>query len=886
MGISYRVLFSYLRSNTKHLIMKHLYTLALLASCYFGFSQAPSAEDALNRLINNPEFVKDVMAAGEGELTPAKLNQYLASYVPDQSNTVINGAKLDLNKLYFANSGNVQTDVVANKLSSMLKLDDTQAKLFSGLITGNAPAAKPGSLRGLLYEQGKDKKTDLAVDAAVDFFQKKIGGNAFTNSMIDIGGGLMGSLITKMNKRYYEKLAQERLLERLSIDKAIYQAGSTSLYDPQKKKVVIGKLPEHEDLFLHFTATQSMPSNYIGFMENKVDYAKAVSLLDKAIALYRENPERGYYLYNAYLDRAVCKMELGQYRAAIVDYYYADDILSAILAKKLPDNSLNTTFPPGFFDMSNKATFGKGKPVTVIGSLNQTDKMQLLIARAYAKYRQGDFTGALADSGLAAHLAPSATAAKGISYQGMISAINGMAQFGMKNYEAAEASFNKAGIGTDIIGDKDKDGLADFMDLDKEGQSFQDDKLEGFDYIVYPALPVFFPFDLIQVKGLVAAKTGKMDEAIQLYEAIVTSENGKTAVTGQAGRMFSKASGDISAVYGSLATFYYDKGEKKKALELLDSSIDISPEEPAYYVKRGTYRKAMGMAAEAAADFKKAKNPAAADPSGTTVSSSKRSLDYYQTQLDKNESSGNPAANYTVLTDALKDYPDKSGFFNGMVKSLALSKDPAKATAAGAIKGLAPKYAAVFNALAAEYAGDAKTAEDQYSAAFANGFHFYDARMAVLDLHKKPYYCRLLSSHLSKTNNNFIAADFSREKTVRMLDSLYNSMPIYREATGATKKMLDKSKAKEYAKNLGEIEKYLEALDDDKTALELSPIMTLDKVECLMILGKKAEAVNVAQKAVQGKKMRNFVESMPQLADTQVPYFKALQNIADGACGK
>ena len=81
---------------------------------------------------------------------------------------------------------------------------------------------------------------------------------------------------------------------------------------------------------------------------------------------------------------------------------------------------------------------------------------------------------------------------------------------------------------------------------------------------------------------------------------------------------------------------------------------------------------------------------------------------------------------------------------------------------------------------------------------------------------------------------------------------------------------------------LGNIEEYLDALNDDNFNTESSAIYALDKIECLFLLNKKEEAIKFAQK-IDGKLKIEDVSINVAAEYTNRP-LRAIQNISRGGC--
>lgn len=847
-----------------------------------------SAEDGINQLLSHPEFIEDIVNLGTSDLSAAKFDQYLSKYVPEYNSFKIENTAIDFSKIYYANVEGVSVDNLAGVFGKALNLNNTQTQNLKNVFSGNLnPAsgnAYSADLASQLYDRGKNPQLDYAIDMGVDFFQGKFGDGGITSSLIDLGGGLMGNLISELNKREQEKMEEYLRLERMSIDQQVFETGilqeaEGNIYSGVK--LVDKTNPERKDLQIHYKARKSMPGN-TGVMVENVDYSKAINLLNEAIDQYKKNPDRSYYLYLAYVDRALCKMQLGAYRAAIIDYYFAQKILDGILSGKLPDNSIELIFPKGFFDASNKATYQKGKLDQKVGTLSYSDLVNVILNRAFAKYRAADYSGAISDAKLASGLSESKQIGAEYQlngYKDISKAIEAMAEFKQGRHNASFDLFSKARLNDDLIKDSDNDGITDFTDRYDSGNMQNPQARKESGNILYYGFPNYFPFDIIQMKGLSLYKAGKLSEAIGVYENIVASESSAYYKT------FTKAGGDISAVLASLASFYYSKSNFSRAISLLDKAISLDPARLEYYFKRGSYKKSNGQESEAQADFDIVKNPSLLKGK----ISEKQSVDYYLTAYEKALSANDKNAVFSAIRDAISAYPDQDDFFNYSIKYLNNSQNAAHADELSEkYKSVNPARYHILKSLAFSFSSDEQKEKEEMIKAFENGAGFYLMSLALhpeqrILLQQKPYYCELLKKYISRTNNSFIPKQFDRAKQERYLDSLYEALNEQYSANKAMAGILEKQKREQKAKFLGDFEEYLKVLESQKMLLEMSPIHAFDYVEILFILGRGEDAVSFAQKTVQKGKLMKSNEADPNSRFSNT-YYYGLQNIAGGNC--
>lgn len=850
--------------------MKKLITfLSFFALGQVAFAQTSdyrTTEDGINKLLSNPEFVNDVIDMGTTDFSLEKLDTYFTKYVPEYSNFKIGTGTIDANKIYYANAEGASTDKLADLLGNSLKLNPAETQNLKNAFSGNLNYTPTSNLStGLssqLYERGKNAKVDYTIDYAVDFFQNELGDGGVNSALIDIGGGLLGNLSLALHKREQEKMAEAARLERLSKDMTVYKFGANTGVEGNiyvGTKTVDKTAAEQNDLQTHFKAEQLM---FNGVGGN--DYKKAIKLLDEAIVNYKKNPDRAYYLYRAYIDRALCKMQMNAHRPAIVDYYFAQKMLESILNKKLPDNSITSVLVDG-------------KLVTTVGTLNKKDLASIVLYRAFAKYRAKDYTGARADADLVIKTLVNnniSSSGKPNDFKDLAGALIAMSEFGLSHYKASYDAFLNANL--KLEGDKDFDGVLDFMDHTYMGIA-SGPQIEN-ESIYFYCLPNYFVYDIIQIKGLSYYKAGKISDAINMYENIVTAEQGKS---GENFKFFSKAGGDISSVYATLGSYYHTKGDKEKAISLLDNAIKLNPNQLEYYYKRGTYKKQSNKIKEAEEDFKIVKNP-------ESLKTNIKTYDYYSTEYTRFNAANNRQEEFRIIKEAIAAYPDCEVCYNWAIKNLetTLNRENANELSEQATKNT--KMYHVLRSLYHKLSADTQKEEEEMMLAFENGLGFYPASTFYsLNLRGKPYYSKLLSKYMSTTNNNFIPQDFNQEQKERMkktLDSTYLVLNKQYENVKGMKDQMENLQKEQLAKSLGEYQTYLEMLESKKAVLNMSPILSLEKIECLFILNRKEEAIKYAQKVFsKGKLTKPMDETLYPGSKLTNGYYYAIENIAKGA---
>jgi len=843
-------------------IIFRTFCLFLISTVSFAQTDYRTTEDGLNKLLNNPEFVKDVLEVSSSDFSVQKLDSYFAKYVPEYGNYKANTTALDVSKLYFANTGKISSTDLINKLGTAFKMKPNDLLNMQNILNGNAGISTSSNLTNMMYQRGKDAKTDFVVDKSIDFFQNKFGDGGLKSGLIDLGGGLLGGLINKMNQRYNEKMAKEAILSVALSDQNAYTFGDNSKFTS-----------DQQDLVLHYKGDSKVgvnQMNYAGTVK-AMDYSGAIEDYTKAIEAYKANPERAYYLYMAFVARGKSKMQIGAYRAAVNDYYFAQNVLETILSGGLPDKSVDMIYPVGWFDATNKKTFHKGKVDFKIGTLDKKDLLIVTINRAFAKYRLADYTGAIADCKTASEMSKSMISPNGRpnDYKDIILAITAMSEFGLGQYAESYATFTKANLNDDLISDNDGDGVTDFLDQDKGGAQYTYDKYEGLNYTEFYGLPEYFPFDISQIRGLSLYKANKIDEAIQVYENIQASEKVKAKYGGAEQKTFTKIGGDISALYSTLSSFYYAKGNKEKAVSLIDLAIKLNPDHIEYSEKKALYDKEMGV-----------KAPTTKTAEAKT---SKKDKDFYLTKHAALLSAGNKEDHYVLLSEAAKNYPTE--FFNLLITSVQDLKDPSKAEAASKIYESDPLRSATFQIIQYQLSGDVAKEQEFVFKAFDNGMNFYDADMYhKLSLRKRTYYCKLFSKYGSMTNNNFVSATEDKAVTKRILDSTYQAMgndPQFKAVMDS--KIMKDTKTKQYTKALGTVQEYLKVLENQENISGSVPNEILDRVEALIILKRNAEAVKFAKSALNDKKLKML---RPYWKEAMIiDWITGIENIANGSCG-
>jgi hypothetical protein len=859
--------------------------LSLVPYWFFGQTKEyRTNEDGISKLINNQDFINDVMNLGTEELTLDKLDNYLGKYIPEYANFKLSSSKLDFDNLYFANSSAVSTEQLANKMAVALKLNPQQSQMLQNAFNGTMSYTSANTLSkgygNMLYERGKDPKVDYAVDYTVDFFQGKFGDGGIKSDLIDLGGGVLGNLVNSINLKYEEKMAKEAAELLIMDDFNVYNSGPITV---DSKNYANEKKTDQTDLLKHYSAKQKMPHNNGIAIENTKDYVGAITLFNETIDRYRQNPDRAYYLYQAYTSRGNCKMQIGNYKAAVVDFYFAYEILENILNGKLPDKSFEILYPKGYFDINNKKTYGKGKTEIIFGTLKSEDLVVILLNRAFAKYRAKDYNGALLDVAILQNVLLNKNvrpSGKANDYKDFALAIVAMSQYELKNYEDSYTTFTSANLNDDLIADKDNDGITNFLDLDDQGKFGFLDKVEGFEKLQVYGLPDYFPFDIIQIKGLIYYKAGKIDDAIVIYENLLSSENTNLTYGRGSKKAFTKAGGDISAVNSGLASFYFSKREVEKSIKLLDAAISLNPNQLEYYNKRGVYKKAIGKTKEAELDFAIVK-----DPDLLKKTTFKKNKEYFDTKYAELLAASKKEEEFKLLKEAIQTYPENEMYLYWVLQNLKISKNPNDANEISNLYVNDKKYFHLMKSLSYYYAANPQKEEEEIFLAFENGLGFYDLfkNRVSFSYYKRPYYCKLLSKYISQTNNNFIAKDFDKAKVTKTLDSTYVELDKQYKNLKGMSKMLEDQKKKDMAKNLGDVKQYLDLLNENLPVLEMSALFSIDKIECLFILNRKEEAIAFAKKIfLKGKLILN--KDLKPETEFLNDYYYAIENIANGPC--
>jgi len=775
-----------------------------------------TTEDGLNKLFNNPEFVEDVINLGTEDLTLEKLNSYFTKYLPEYSSYKIDN-NIDFNKLYLANSGNVSTELLADKLGGLLKLNPAQTQSMKNIFTGNLKSTPINQFSAgygnLLFERGKDAKVDLAVDFAVDLFQSKFGDGGTNTALIDIGGGILGALLSgdgqtaEAKKERKAELKKELARIQEEYNSSIKEIDDYSVYNLGDGAKTTGKMEGREDLILHYKA------NSLNGNVNAANCDEVIKLLNEAINLYKQNPNRSRYLYLAYKYRGECKMQKGAFRAAIIDYYYAQEISKNILNQghSTTTSLLNT-------------------------SLTQKDLVILTIKRAYAKYKLADYKGTIEDCKLAkTALVNNSIAASGKPYDyiDIIHAIVAMSQFHLKLYEDSYQSFSIANLKHGMLFHREAEITVGFRELGD-----------------------YFFLDIEQIKGLCCYKANKINEAIAIYQNLITNEEQFAQVT--------IAKGDISAVYSTLGSFYYKMGDKTKAISQLDKAILFNPYQLEYYYKRGTYKQELGQTAEANADFKIVKAP-------ESLNTIKKDINYYYKQITKFRLEANNNEVFQILKEVLVKYPEDNSFFYSAVSNSAASKSKLQTKELADLLILQEKKYHLLMSLVEEFSGNMQGAETKLKLAFDHGLGFYECFfLAPFNLKEKPYYLKLFVKYGTKTNNRFIPLEFNNN-TARIQDSICRDM--INQVPENIKELIKTGCDRQAISGSGNFEEYLIFLNSIN---KMSYIDVFDKIECLIILNRGKEAHEFAKKIVASFKTDLTLKSIYDMSIEG----RAIQNFA------
>jgi tetratricopeptide (TPR) repeat protein len=799
----------------KRIIIAYL-LLAFSLSSMAQTTDYRTTEDGLNKLFNNPEFVEDVINLGTEDLTLEKLNSYFTKYLPEYSSYKIDN-NIDFNKLYLANSGNVSTELLADKLGGLLKLNPAQTQSMKNIFTGNLKSTPINQFSAgygnLLFERGKDAKVDLAVDFAVDLFQSKFGDGGTNSTLIDIGGGILGALLSgngktaEANKERKAELKKELARIQEEYNSSIKEIDDYSVYNLGDGAKITSKMEGREDLILHYKA------NSLNGNVNAANCDEVIKLLNEAINLYKQNPNRSRYLYLAYKYRGECKMQKGAFRAAIIDYYYAQEILKNILNQghSTTTSLLNTSLTP-------------------------KDLVILTIKRAYAKYKLADYKGTIEDCKLAKiALVNNSIAASGKPYDyiDIINAIVAMSQFHLKLYEDSYQSFSIANLKHGMLFHREAEIVVGFRELGD-----------------------YFFLDIEQIKGLCCYKANKINEAITIYQNLITNEEQFAQVT--------MAKGDISAVYSTLGSFYYKMGDKTKAISHLDKAILFNPYQLEYYYKRGTYKQELGQTAEANADFKIVKEP-------ESLSAIKKDIDYYYKQITKFKLESNNNEVFQILKEVLIKFPEDNSFFYTAVGNSAASKSKSQTKELADLLILQEKKYHLLMSLFEEFSGNMQGAETKLKLAFDHGLGFYECFfLAPFNLKEKPYYFKLFVKYGTKTNNRFIPLEFNNN-TARIQDSICRDM--INQVPENIKELIKTGCDRQAISGSGNFEEYLRFLNSIN---KMSYIDVFDKIECLIILNRGKEAHEFAKNIVTSFKTDLTLKSIYDISIEG----RAIQNFA------
>lgn len=821
-----------------------------------------STEDGLTQLLTTPEFVQELAQTKTEDLSLKKLSEYFVKYLPEYADYKPSGP-INPNKVYYANTRGLSSEVVAKGLSALLQSDGAQKQLIEQVLSGAVPASSYGSKAlNPWNDPGKKPARDRVLENAVDFFKGKWDSPKMTAGMLDLGGVVLGSLLRQFDQKYQAKMAEMKRVDSLLANQQVYLLGkpATGLLRPSQKA-----------LYLHHQAHTAMAHRT---QTQTSDYPQAIALLDQAIAAYQQQPQHAYYMYLAYVQRAQCKMQCGVFRAAITDLYYAQEVLDLILSGQLPDQSLRFIYPKGYFDTTHKETLYKGTPQPSYQTLSAKDQVVVLMNRAYAKFRTGDHIGAMADAENAQKILRN-KAVPGTGqpndYKDLCQALIAMANFGLGQFDAAYEAFGKASLNADLYADRDGDGTANFMDENDQGAPAIADREEGYRKTELYGFPDYFPFDIAQIRGLCLYKKARYDDAIAIYESIVSTEHAKSASLQEFQKMFTAAGGDISAIYSSLSSFYEVKGNPNKALELIKKALEISPDQPEYQAKLAAYQQEK-------------------DPRGTPADminppAASKTEEYYQTKYVQFSQTENQAERFAVIAQAIKDHPQNQQFYHWATAFVALSQNASQAQQLAQSYPQDSKEYNVLMALHNRYNAHPVQEQAHIEKAFAQGLTFYELAHKDTDLliKSRPYYCALLLQFLTKDNNSFVPPAHEKPAVLRSLDSTYTALQKQYSGVPAVLKSMEALKKEQYLQINAQFDQLLKQLDSQPAALEMNPVSSYTKLEALLALGRKEEAMAFAKKVVKAGKFLPIMAEDPN-ANTVRAYQDALANMAGGAC--
>lgn len=359
---------------------------------------------------------------------------------------------------------------------------------------------------------------------------------------------------------------------------------------------------------------EEMKKAYTYFLEGKHD--EAIKGYSSAIATYKQSDAAGYAILKAQSNRGRTKLEKGDYRGAIVDYYLA----------------MNT-----FDDMANKKIKVGG-----LYDLNYLEKYRLLRNRAFAKYKAGNYSGALSDCNIAMIEMPqkfpnAASWTSGTLYlkdeqviMHDLVAICGSTDVSSKKYTEADSKLNR---------------INEFNNTIDVGMYFLN-------------LPQYFNYQVFLVKAFNYIQLKEYTKAIDTYNFLEEKSYSVVATFG----------GDKSLVFAGRANAYMMIKQYDKALEDINKAIELNPIESSYYFNRSEYKKLLGDQLGAAKDQELSKNPSLA------IENISKSKKYYDNKLTFLRCNKDEAGQLALLTEALPDFPDNKDYLNSAVLLLTKFK--------------------------------------------------------------------------------------------------------------------------------------------------------------------------------------------------------------------
>ncbi len=811
-----------------------LLALAINTHAFAQTSDYRTAEDGINQLINNVDFLEKMSHMSNEQIANTTLNSLLDEYVPEYRGFKAELDNLNLNKVYYTPNSEYATQQLAGGLGKMLGMKDNEVtalqSVFNGSFQNTDLRTASSQFGNSLYKRGKNEAVDYVVDNTNSLLQQQYGSNEGNSALINVGTGLLGSLLFSLTddndidaekERQYRALVAEqdrRRNEEQTVQGDAFAKGSSH-------------------------STQGwIKTNEQKYVEAMVDYGKAIQILNTS---YMGGPA----LIEAYYKRGQTKMYMNDHRGAIIDYYFALNTATLVWQQKweptprVQDNILREV------------------GMKHVGTFSELEIVDILMGRAYAKYQARDFAGAMSDCNKAMNL-----------YK-IIDPKDADWKSHPNNFSPTDWTPQLHPL-NNLIG---------LMGMINMAQGNLTEAMEQYNYNISTitmvnsaasvgALPVTFTRELMLAKCYAYYKAGKYDEAIALYNNII--EN-KTYIK--------LKGGNVSVAYSGRGNIYLAKKEYNKALSDYNTAIEMKPEETMYYVNRGNCKLLLNDKDGALKDFATAKDPSAmkANAKALDMAKPERQVNSYAWYIDTitklQVSKKDEASLFNLYEAGMLAFPD-SQFVAASFATYIRKTANAKESTLKIMNKLPGEGIAVTGLKALYYnlTGDNKQCMDYSIKVLEKGWSFLNFQYYLYpDFENDPDYCKYATILINKEINGQLPQ--VRKMWQDFLKDHLATPPS--EVLGPNYLLL----AQDYY-NLGDAanailycDKEISGEGKSKYANAITTMVVKQKIKSLIMAGKNKEAVQEAKKYSKPQKRYSF-----QPDDMFLPFIKAT---AADVCG-